>query len=344
MIVRLAVDAMRTRFEFVLIGPDEARLTAAGEEAISEIQACEDRLSLFRAGSLLSIVNREAAVRAVGVDADTHQLLRDARRLWELTEGAFDPTIAPLMKLWRLHDEQSSAAVADSLEAALGCVGMHLVELSDVARTVRFARPGVSLDLGGIAKGHALSLAAGVLTRVGIGAVSRHGDDGAESALLHAGTSSIMTIGAPPGEAGWRVRVGGPIPVADEQGHDGACRTSGKPDPVVCLRDASMSVSAPSGRGWNRGAEAHHHILDPRTGRSAHGARLAAAIGTSPTEAEAISTAMIVLNRRPRALGSETTTLLAAAGTDLQPWKVEGAGASSIVYLSTHTSKHEEPA
>ena len=141
MIVRLATDAMRTRFEIVLIGAAEPRLLAAGEEAIAEIEACEDRLSLFRPGSLLSVINREAAIRPVGVDRETFTLLCEARVLHALTEGAFDPTIAPLMKAWRLHADDSSAASAPSIDAARECVGMHHVELNETDHSVRFTRP-----------------------------------------------------------------------------------------------------------------------------------------------------------------------------------------------------------
>ncbi len=355
MIVRLAVQAMYTRFELVLLGEDESRLVAVGEEAIAEIEACEDRLSLFRPGSLLSIINRDAATRPVGLDRDTFALLLRAQHLHRLTEGTFDPTIAPLMKLWCLHGSASSAADPASFDAARECVGMHLVELDAARHTVRFTRPGVSLDLGGLAKGHALALAHDALRRVGFAADS----SGTEAAFLHAGTSSVTAIGAPPGHPGWRVAIsndrlahvtdpsnsGGcaheSAPHESAPPHESTPFTAGLPCVTICLKDRSLSVSAPASRTLGR----VHHIMDPRTGRSAIGASLAAAVSPCPLEAEALSTAMVVLNRRPCLLDPDTPTVLCCS-TDPNPWRIQGAHAANIVYLSSsspHPTRTQDP-
>ncbi|MBC7773625.1 MAG: FAD:protein FMN transferase [Pyrinomonadaceae bacterium] len=325
---------MNTRFEFVVIGDDESHLRGATEEAIAEIESCEDRLSLFRPGSLLSRINRRASMEPVGVDRETFELLAAAKRLSAMTEGAFDPTVAPLMKVWNLHDSASSAADAPSLEAARQCVGVHLVELDPDRLTVRFTKDGVSLDLGGIAKGHALGLAEGVLRRAAV-----------DAALIHAGASSVTAIGAPPGTDGWKIGLAG-MPRDDEsESSDGSRQESephganpqgaasftdgpgafvcpprrlaplgsdGADHSIVFLKDQSLSVSAPHGRETTVDGQRVTHILDPRTGRPAPAVRIAAAIADDPTVAEAISTALIVLGRRPRHLPLAYVTILPA--------------------------------
>lgn len=349
---------MRTRFEIVLLGRDQSRLVAAGEEALAEIEECDARLSVFRAGSLLSLINREAAGRAVGVDQETFALVRAAQRLHAQTEGAFDPTVGPLMKAWRLHGDERSAVAAESVQSARACVGMHLVELDEQARTVRFAREGVSLDLGGLAKGHALELAERVLRRVGIGA-------GGESAMIHAGTSSVTAVGAPPGEPGWRVAIRPPRPprppLLPRAGHPGSNAGTGSgegtgedtaahvrvgpgsindgpewsgPYPVVVLRDRSLSVSGVWGRVVESAQGVVHHIMDPRTGSSARGALLAGAVSPTGVEAEGVSTALVVLNRTPRGpMGwRDLVTIRHVAGRE-PAWEIEGAGADGVVYL-----------
>jgi len=257
---------MGTRFELVLAGGDPVRLRAAGEEALREVEDADQRLSLFRRDSLLAHVNRTAAAAPVRLDPDTFELLATVDRVARASNGAFDPTVAPLLRALGLHGEASTAPrVTEAV--ACGLVGWReAVTLDPTARTVRFARPGVTLDLGGIAKGHGLDLAAASLRESGV-----------ERALLHGGTSTVVAVGAPPDLDAWQVKVGG-----------------GASAPLASLRDTCLSVSAPAGRVARRGDREVHHVLDPRTGTSAAGACLAAVIGSSAQTADAWSTALLV--------------------------------------------------
>lgn len=266
MLLRLATHAMGTRFELVLAGEDPVGLRAAGEEALREVEDADQRLSLFRRDSLLAHINRTAAVAPVRLDPDTFELLAAVDRVARASDGAFDPTVAPLLRALGLHGEASAAPEVDATTAR-GLVGWReSVSLDPGARTVRFARPGVTLDLGGIAKGHGLDLAAASLHESGV-----------ERALLHGGTSTVVALGAPPDQEAWQVRVGG-----------------GASAPLASLRDTCLSVSAPAGRVARRGDREVHHVLDPRTGASTSGADLAAVIGPSAQVADAWSTALLV--------------------------------------------------
>lgn len=267
--VRLAAEAMGTRFELVLCGEDEFFLRAVGEEALEAVREEHRRLSVFDRGSILSRVNATAGSGAVPVDRDLFDLLTVCRDIWIASEGAFDPAVGALMRRWG-HRGEVVEAVGDRWSAGVGFAG---VALDPVGLTVAFTIAGVSLDLGGVAKGYALDRAAAVVRGAGIGA-----------ALLHGGTSSIVAIGAPPGTAGWGVRVGG---------EGGAWLT---------LRDAGASVSAPSGRVSGAGAG---HIIDPRTGEPAPLAAEAVVVGQSGALADAWATALVVLGRRPGRMPSE---------------------------------------
>lgn len=253
---------MATRFEIVLAGDDPVALRAIGEEALREIAECEDRISPFRPGSSIARANRDAASRPVRVDPLTFELLQACAELWRATDGAFDPTIGSLMRALGFRDDPAGSA--DEIAAARAAVGMDGVVLDPSHRTVRFARPGVALDVGAIGKGHALDLAAEVLHEHGI-----------ERALLHGGTSTVVAVGAPPGTPGWRVALG--------PSHDA---------PSVELRDEALSVSAAHGRRAPDGAP---HVLDPRSGQPVRpDAPYAAIVAPTARAADAWSTAMLV--------------------------------------------------
>ena len=294
MILRLATQAMGTRFELVLVaeqeGQDEALLRAAGEEALAEIEEVDRRLSLFRRDSLLAHLNRTAASRPVRLDADTLELFSLCDRVHRASAGAFDPTIAPLMRAHGLHDDSSPVPLLEPSEARER-VGWESVRLDPAGPHVRFT-DSTWIDLGGVAKGHGLDLAARSLRESGV-----------RRALLHGGTSTVVALGAAPGGEAWTVAVG-----------------SGSEAPIARLRDACLSVSAPQGREVLVEGQRISHVLDPLTGRAANRGVRTAAVATSLSSgaalADAWSTALLVAGEKlPRlpeletlyALGSETT-------------------------------------
>ncbi|MCP3915608.1 MAG: FAD:protein FMN transferase [bacterium] len=258
----LATHAMGTRFELVLVANSsmpEAQLRAIGEEALFEIEEADRRLSLFRKDSLLSHINRSGSARGVRVDPDTYAMLKVCDEVWRASDGAFDPTVAPLMAARGFHGGERGDA-----QEALARVGWRHVRFDDAHRAVHLEQPGVALDLGAVGKGHGLDLAARTLR-----------ENGVTSALLHGGTSTVVAIGTPPDEDAWRVSLG-----------EGA--------PLARLEDACLSVSAPHGRTVREDGESRGHVLDPRTGRSVNAVTLAAVIAPNATLADAASTALLV--------------------------------------------------
>jgi thiamine biosynthesis lipoprotein len=262
---------MATRFELLLYGDDATYLRAAGEEALDEIERLEEQLSFYRASSEISDLNARAAREPVPVDPRLFRLLQRAKALSEATEGAFDVTVGPLMRCWGFIGGTGRLPDPDELAAARAVVGMRRVELDEDACTVRFLAAGVTLDLGGIGKGHALERAACLLTEAGI-----------TSALLHGGTSTVVAIGAPPGEAHWSVAFQHP-------------RDPDQQVAVVTLRDEALSVSAAHGKAFEADGRLLGHVIDPRTGQPVAGAQLAAVAMTSATDSDALSTALLTL-------------------------------------------------
>lgn len=281
--LRLATRAMGTRFELVLAREDEPCWRAAGEAALECIEACDERWSLFSSSSLVARINREAARTPVRLDPELYELLERCLELREMFDGAFDVAIGRRMRALGFRGEPAAATHA-----------REGFELDPMTRSIRFTTPDTALDLGSIAKGHALDLAAALLREHGV-----------DSALLHGGTSSVVALGAPPDSCAWRVQVGS----------DGAHE--------VALRDAALSVSAPRGRTSERGAETVGHIVDPLDVRPVPLGWRACVVAASAREADAASTAALVLHAR----GSS----LERARPHHQTWLVEDGRGDALV-------------
>lgn len=305
----LARDAMATRFELVLFGPHAPALRAAGEEALDEIQRLEAQLSAFRAGSAIADLNTRAQREPVRVEPRLFELLAYAQRLHRETQGAFDITVGPLMQCWGFVRGTGQRPAPTALAEARARVGMDLVQLDPADFTVRFRREGVRLDLGAIGKGYAVEQAMQLLAEAGI-----------TTALLHGGTSSIATLGAPPGQEAWPVGI--ECPPESRPPHAVALTT----DParpatllaLVPLRDASLSVSGVHGKSFSDQGETFGHVLDPRTGWPAARAILAAVVVPSATDADALSTALLTL-------GPEGGEALAQSRPELKALVVHGS-------------------
>jgi FAD:protein FMN transferase len=149
-----------------------AWLQAAGAEALAEIEAAEKRFNFYDPESWLSRVNQNAASGPTRVPPDVFELLQLCQEMHQQTGGRFDPAVGS-----RTNFSQ--------------------VALDPSARSVHFTAPGMQLDLGGIAKGWAIDLAAEALL-----------DAEVTSALVQGGSSTIRAIGSPPGQRGWKVEIG----------------------------------------------------------------------------------------------------------------------------------------
>jgi FAD:protein FMN transferase len=272
--ITLARNAMATRFEFILVGSDPVRLRAAGEEALDEIERIESQLSLYKGGSEIATINSKAAFGAVRASPEVFALLSRAREFSEISGGAFDITVAPLVRCWGFMKGSGSRPTDAEIVRARENTGTIHLEMNDPSGTVRFKRDGMMLDLGSIGKGYALDVAADVLA-----------DAGLENALLHGGTSTIIARGN---------SIEGPWKVAIEQPNLGEDQMPGEPIAVVELNNQALSVSAVSGKFFTSEGKTYGHVIDPRTGWPATDALLGAVVTDSAAASDALSTAILL--------------------------------------------------
>jgi thiamine biosynthesis lipoprotein len=258
-----SAEAMGSPFTLVLYGEDQAKLEALAEEAFGEVRRLDRALSNYLPSSEWSAMNRNAAARPVKLSDELFRLLSACLEYSRRSEGAFDISVGPLMKVWGFYKGSGRLPRKAEIEAALAKVGYRKIALDPAARAVRFAQDGVELDPGGIGKGYAVDRMAGILR-----------DGGIRAALISAGTSSLYAIGAPPGENGWKVRIRDP-------------KDDAKTVAEVTLRDESMSTSGNYEKFFLAEGKMYSHVMDPRTGYPAEGTLSASVIAPRTLDSEA---------------------------------------------------------
>jgi thiamine biosynthesis lipoprotein len=307
-----ARPAMGSVFTLHIYASDKQHASSFIEQAFDEIERVEEALSNYRPSSELSRINRLAADETVTTDPEVFAFLQSALSFSERSGGAFDITVAPLMRAWGFFGGQGKYPTAQELADARAAIGWRNVVLDEKARTVRFLRHGIELDPGGIGKGYAVDRVVALLRK-----------DGVKAALVDAGSSSIYALGAPPDKPGWEVRV----PETDVEG----VRFSS-----VTLRDTSLSTSGSHGKFFKLNGRLYCHIMDPRTGEPVQGMLQTTVIAPSATDTDALSTAMFVLGP------VEGKKLLRDFPGASGLWVLDDAGTPRVVHWHWHGSMKTE--
>ncbi len=224
----------------------------------------------FDPQSELSRLNRHAGLGSRRVSSELARLLADSLDFSRITHGSFDVTIGPLVSLWADAARRGRMPTRRELAAARALVGSRHLRADPRSLRAELLTPGVSVDLGGVAKGFALDELALELQRRGV-----------KSALLSFGQSSVLALGAPPEGPGWRMLLRDP----DD-------RVAG----IVELRDTSLSVSGSLAQEIEIEGRKYGHLIDPRTGRPLRRRGIAAVTASSGARAEALSKAMLILS------------------------------------------------
>lgn len=253
-------------------------ITAHGRNSAGAIEAAFDRIreieqaATSTSGSEVAHLNSGTGKTAVPLGQDVRRILTTSLKYWRDTEGAFDITVGPLVRAWGFDYEGSGRVPARSeIAQALAFVGSEDVILSKDGRSARLAKPGMVIDLGGVAKGYAVEEAAKVLRRHGIA-----------NALIDGGQSSIKALGKGPKGRGWRIGVGNP-------------RTPGEVLGIITLQDGqAIGTSSDSQRFFEKDGRRYSHLIDPRTGYPAQELSLVTVVTTDAMVSDILSTALLV--------------------------------------------------
>jgi FAD:protein FMN transferase len=273
--LELTEEAMGSSFTLVLFGPDRAGLEAAAAAAFAEAHRLDRMLSNYLADSEWSAMNRDAASRPVRVTPELFALLSNCLEYSRKSEGAFDITVGPLTRIWGFYKGEGNMPQPQEVKDALNRVGYRHVQLDPAPRTVRFARPGMDLDPGGIGKGYAVDRMVEVLKQAGV-----------RIALVSASGSSIYGLGAPPDEPqGWPITIRDPRDPSAAAAH-------------VFLENTSLSTSGSYEKFFWAEGRTYSHIVDPRTGYPAQGTSAVSVLAPRTIDSEAWTKPFFINGRR----------------------------------------------
>ena len=264
--------AMGTAGDIILVGADSVATAASARAAQAAFARVDSLMSNWTTTSEVARVNREAAAAPTTLSPPLAKVVTEALRTWRASDGAFDITVEPLVRAWGFIGgprRVPSAAEAESARVLIGS-GTQLA-YDSLARTLRFRRPGVKIDLGGVAKGYAVDVAAESLRGRGVrdGLVDISGN--------------MFALGAPAHAERWRIGIRDPrdrvpyfarVLLASGEG----ISTSGKYEQFI----------AANGKTYG-------HIMDPRSGKPADGLISVTVIAPSAMVADCWSTALFVL-------------------------------------------------
>jgi thiamine biosynthesis lipoprotein len=238
--------SMACTYTIVVYGTDTKQLPLIVSAALDEVDRIDNLMSNYKPESALSRINQEASKGPVVVEPELFNFIQLCVRYSQESDGAFDITVGPLMKAWGFFRGEGRIPWTFELWNILRKVGYQQLILNPKERTVQFARSGMELDLGGIAKGYAVDRVVSLLQEYNI-----------KRAFVSAGGSTVYGLRSPPNGDGWEVNIRDPIYPNDPRKRAG----------VVTLKNRSLSVSGNYEKFFRVRGVTYSHIMDPRTGR-----------------------------------------------------------------------------
>lgn len=268
----------QTRYEFtqivmgvsahlVFFADNEQKAHDAAQKAYARLNELDGVMSDYRNDSELMSLCRSEPGEPTPVSDDLRRVLVLAQDISRRTDGAFDCTVGPVVRLWRQARKDGQLPEAEALSSARALIGPDLFEVDEEAGAVTLSRSGIRFDLGGIGKGFAADEAIRTFESLGI-----------TSALVDLG-GDLRVSAPPPGQEGWTVVVddGSSEPYSIRLAH-GAIATSGDREQNVVIDGKRYS-----------------HIVDPRTGMSLTTRASATVLAPTGAEADALASAACVL-------------------------------------------------
>lgn len=270
--IKYARNLIGTVVEIILVGKDEARLNMAAEAAFAEIKRLEGLMSHYKEGSDVSRINEASGKEAVTISKEALDVIESSIYVSQISNGAFDVTMGVLGKAWHFTKDDKGEFTPPSPEEVkklLPLVDYRGIIIDKKNSTVKLAKQGMRINLGGIAKGYIVGKAIETLKGHGI-----------KKGIVHAGGD--MVVFQEPNDLPWNIGIQNP-------------RDKDKIIGTLKVSNAAISTSGDYERFFIKNGVRYHHIIDPSTGFPANKSRAVTILAKEPMFADALSTAIFVM-------------------------------------------------
>jgi len=243
------------------------------DDAFILIDQLEQKMSLNIEDSEINQINNSAGKRSVKVSQDTYLVVSKSLNYARLSQGYFDPTIGPIVKLWGIGSEKQHVPAKQKLTEKLKLVGYQQVKLEPKSQSIKLSTAGMVLDVGGIAKGYAADKVIELLKNQGV-----------KSAYISLG-GNVSVLGSKPDGSAWKVGI-----------QDPKAQSRGEVVGILNVKNKTVVTSGNYERYFIEDGVRYHHILNPKTGYPARkGVISATIVAKSSFDADALSTATYIL-------------------------------------------------
>ncbi len=293
---------MGTLARIVIYAPDKEAAVRAANAAFKRIQELEAIFSDYQNDSELNRLCQQAGKGPAPVSPHLFRILVQSQELAVASGGAFDITARPLVNLWRRARRQRAVPNPERVSQALHLTGYQHLKVDANAHTAHLTKPGMLLDLGGIAKGYAADEAIQSLQQAGI-----------ESALVALG-GDVAVSQAPPGKRGWTIEI---------------ATANFQVEPKLkslLLSNAGVSTSGDAEQFVEIDGVRYSHIIDPRSGMALTGRHSVTVVAKNATRSDALATTVSVMGAKGgialvNAAPDSAVLLLEDTASGLQVWK-----------------------
>lgn len=263
--------AMGTMVSVFFWSSDEAKARAAADTVFAEMKRLDGVMTTWTETSEVSQINFAAGKKPVKVSDETFAVIARAQDVAKRTNGIFDITVGAFKGLWKFDQDMDGTLPApDEVKKRLASVGYKHLVLNPKAKTVFLDQKGMSITLGGIAKGYAVDKCVALLKKQGF-----------QNFMIQAGGD--MYVAGSKGGTPWIVAIRDPRGPADSHFANAP------------VSNHSFSTSGDYERGFVKDGVRYHHILDPRTGQPAHASRSVTVRAVDAFTADAWSKVLFIL-------------------------------------------------
>jgi len=274
---------MGTKVRIILYAPFPEKAELGRKAAFLMVKLVDQLMSDYQPESELSRLSRAAGRGPQPVTRELFEVLQASVRTAELSDGAFDITAGPLVKLWRRSRKEGKLPAPEEIRAAQALVDYRKLVLDPAKRTAELRQEGMQLDVGGIAKGYACDRALAALKGCGI-----------PCALVDTGGG--MALGdPPPGKPGWRIGM------------------LGDPSRVLVLSNCGISTAGDVEQFVEIDGKRYSHIIDPATGLGLTNRAMATVISPDGLTSDALDTPICIL-------GAERGLKMASSQKGVEAW------------------------